>query len=97
MKNKVDWDMNEKLNLFQEYFVNRKLIVASISRAKLARMFGVHKRTITNWLGQLQKDGLIKIDRIPCDDDDDLRHKYNVFILGKVMGDGAYRYLYEGK
>lgn len=66
LKDKVDWDKNEKLNLFQDYFVKRKLIASSISRVKLARILGVHKRTITNWLGQLENDGLIKIERISC-------------------------------
>lgn len=97
LKNKVDWDKNEKLNLYQDYFLDRNLIVASISRVKLARVFGCHKKTITNWQNQLQKDGLIKIERILCSEDDDQRHKYNVFILGKVMDDGTYKYLYEEK
>ena len=95
LKDKVDWDKNEKLNLYQDYFIKRKLIVASISKVRLARMFGVDKRTIRNWLKQLQDDGLIEIEGISCDEDDDKRHKYNVFILGNVMEDGSYEYLYE--
>jgi len=97
LKNKVDWNKNEKLNLYQDYFVDRRLVVASVSRAVLATTFGCAVRTITNWLNQLERDGLIKIERIACDDDDDRRHKYNVIILGRVLEDGTVRFLYEKK
>ena len=40
LKEKVDWDKTEKLNLFQEYFIGRRLIVSSISRMKLAERLG---------------------------------------------------------
>ena len=95
LKNIVDWDKNEKLNLYQEYFVKRKLLVASISRPKLAEMFGREKRRITAWTKALEKDGLIKIERITCMDDDDHRKKYNVYILGEVNDDGISTYFYE--
>ena len=95
LRHKVDWDKNEKLNLYQEYFVKRKLIVASISRPRLAEMFGREKRRITEWAKALEKDGIIKIERITCIDDDDNRKKYNVYILGEVNDDGSYTYYYE--
>ncbi len=95
LQNVVDWNKNEKLNLYQEYFVKRKLLVASISRAQLARMFGKEKRRITAWTKALEKDGLLKIERITCDEDDDRRIKYNVYILGEVDENGTYRYYYE--
>ena len=95
LRNKVDWDKNEKLNLYQEYFVKRNLIVASISRPRLAEMFGREKRRITEWAKALEKDGIIKIERITCIDDDDNRKKYNVYILGEVNDDGSYTYYYE--
>jgi hypothetical protein len=95
LQNKVDWKKNEKLNLYQEYFVKRKLLVASISRVQLARMFGKEKRRITAWTKVLEKDGLLKIERIACDEDDDRRIKYNVYILGEVNDDGTYTYYYE--
>ena len=95
LRNKVDWDKNEKLNLYQEYFLKRKLIVASISRHKLAEMFGREVRRITVWTKALEKDGIIKIEQIPCMDDDDHRKKYNVYILGEVNDDGSYTYYYE--
>ena len=71
LRNKVDWDKNEKLNLYQEFYVKRKLIAASISRPELARIFGKEKRRITEWAKALEKDGIIKIEQIPCTDDDD--------------------------
>lgn len=92
MKNKIDWPKNEKLNLYQDYFVQRKKIVASLSRLELARMLGCSPRTVSYWLRQLEKDDLIKIERIHCDEDDDRRHKYNVYILGEVMNDGSHRF-----
>ena len=95
LQNVVDWNKNEKLNLYQEYFVKRKLLVASISRVQLARMFGKEKRRITAWTKVLEKDGLLKIERIACDEDDDRRIKYNVYILGEVNDDGTYTYYYE--
>ena len=95
LRHKVDWDKNEKLNLYQEYFVKRKLIVASISRPRLAEMFGREKRRITEWAKALEKDGILKIERISCIDDDDNRKKYNVYILGEVNDDGGYTYYYE--
>ena len=95
LRNKVDWDKNEKLNLYQEYFVKRKLIAASISRPELARIFGKEKRRITAWIKELEKDGIVKVERIPCTDDDDNRKKYNVYILGEVNDDGSYTFYYE--
>ncbi len=95
LQNVVDWNKNEKLNLYQEYFVKRKLLVASISRVQLARMFGKEKRRITVWANVLEKDGILKIERIPCEEDDDRRIKYNVYILGEVNDDGTYTYYYE--
>jgi len=95
LQNVVDWNKNEKLNLYQQYFVKRKLLVASISRAQLAKMFGKEKRRITAWTDALEKDGLLKIERITCDEDDDGRIKYNVYILGEVDDNGTYRYYYE--
>ena len=95
LRNKVDWDKNERLNLYQEYFLKRKLIVASISRNRLANMFGKKNRRITAWAKALEKDGIIKIERIPCMDDEDNWKKYNVYILGEVNDDGSYTYYYE--
>jgi len=95
LRNIVDWNKNEKLNLYQEYFVKRKLLVASISRHKLAEIFGRDVRRITAWAKALEKEGLLKIERIPCIDDDDHRKKYNVYILGEVNDDGSYTFYYE--
>ena len=95
LRNKVDWDKNERLNLYQEYFVKRKLVVASISRPRLAEMFGRDKRRITEWAKALEKDGIIRIERISCMDDDYNWKKYNVYILGEVNDDGSYTYYYE--
>lgn len=95
LRHKVDWDKNERLNLYQEYFVKRKLVVASISRPRLAEMFGREKRRITAWAKALEKDGIIKIERIHCIDDDDNRKKCNVYILGEVNDDGSYTYYYD--
>ena len=95
LKNIVDWDKNEKLDLYQEYFVKRNLLVASISRHRLAEMFGREVRRITEWAKSLEKDGIIKIEQIPCMDDDDHRKKYNVYILGEVNDDGSYSFYYE--
>lgn len=95
LRNIVDWNKNERLNLYQEFFVKRKLIVASISRHRLAEMFGREVRRITEWAKSLEKDGIIKIERIPCIEDDDHRKKYNVYILGKVNDDGSYTFYYE--
>ncbi len=95
LKNKVDWDKNERLNLYQEYFVKRKLIAASISRPRLAEMFGKDIRRITAWAKALEEDGIIKIERIRCMDDDYNWKKYNVYILGEVNDDGSCTYYYE--
>ena len=95
LKNIVDWDKNEKLNLYQKYFMKRKLLVALISRHRLAEMFGRDVRRITAWAKELEKDGIIKIERIACLDDDDHRKKYNVYILGEVNDDETYTYYYE--
>ena len=95
LKDIVDWNKNERLNLYQEYFLKRKLIVASISRHRLAEMFGREVRRITEWAKSLEKDGIIKIEQIPCMDDDDHRKKYNVYILGEVNDDGSYTFYYE--
>jgi DNA-binding transcriptional ArsR family regulator len=95
LQNVVDWNKNEKLNLYEDYFVKRRLLVASISRMQLARIFGKEQRAITRWTKALKKDGLLKIERIPCDEDDDRRIKYNVYILGEVNDDGTYTYYYE--
>jgi hypothetical protein len=91
-KNKVDWAKNEKLNLYQDYFISQKKIVASISRLQLSRMLDCSPRTISYWLRQLEKDGLIEIERVHCDEDDDRRHKYNVYILGEVVKDGSHKF-----
>jgi len=95
LRNKVDWDKNEKLNLYQEYFVKRKLIAASISRNRLAEMFGRDVRRITEWIKELEKDGIVKVERIHCTDEDDNRKKYNVYVLGEVKDDGSYTFYYE--
>ena len=95
LRNIVDWNKNEKLNLNQEYYVKRNLLVASISRPRLAEIFGKEKRRITEWVKALEKDGLLKIERITCVDDDDQRIKYNVYILGEVNDDGSYTFYYE--
>ena len=58
-------------------------------------MFGREKRRITEWTKALERDGIIKIERITCVDDDDHRKKYNVYILGEVNDDGIYTYFYE--
>ena len=95
LRNIVDWNKNERLNLYQNYFVKRKLLVASISRPRLAELFCREKRRITEWSKALEKDGLLKIERINCVDDDDQRKKYNVYILGEVNDDGSYTFYYE--
>ena len=95
LRNTVDWDKNEKLNLYQEYFVKRNLLAASISRPRLAEMFGRDVRRITVWAKELEKDGILKIERISCMDDDYNWKKYNVYILGEVNDDGSYTFYYE--
>jgi len=95
LKEIVDWDKKEKLNLFQEYYVKRNLLVASISRPRLAKIFGKEKRRITAWAKALEKDGILKIERIPCEDDDTNWKNYNVYILGEVNEDGSYTFYYE--
>jgi len=95
LRNKVDWDKNERLNLYQEYFLKRKLVVASISRPRLSEIFGKEKRRITEWARALERDGIIKIERVTCMDDDDHRKKYNVYILGEVNDDASYTFYYE--
>ncbi|HUT43121.1 MAG TPA: hypothetical protein VMW95_02195 [Desulfobacterales bacterium] len=96
LRNIVDWNKNERLNLYQEYFVKRNLLVASISRHRLAEMFGGSDvRRITAWVKALERDGIIKIEQIPCMDDDDHRKKYNVYILGEVNDDESYTFFYE--
>jgi len=95
LRNIVDWNKNERLNLYQEYFAKRNLLVASISRPRLAEIFGKEKRRITEWARALERDGIIKIEKITCMDDDDHRKKYNVYILGEVNDDGSYTYYYE--
>jgi hypothetical protein len=95
LRNIVDWNKNERLNLYQEYFIERKLLVASISRHRLAEIFGKDVRRITAWVKALEKDGILKIERIPCIDEDDHRKKYNVYILGEVNDDKTYTYYYE--
>ncbi len=95
LRNIVDWEKNEKLNLYQEYYVKRNLLVASISRPRLAEIFGREKRRITEWAKALEKDGMLKIERIKCLDDDDQRKKYNVYILGEVNDDESYTFYYE--
>ena len=96
LRNIVDWNKNERLNLYQEYFEKRNLLVASISRHRLAEIFGMKDvRRITAWVKALEKDGILKIERIPCIDEDDHRKKYNVYILGEVNDDGSYTYYYE--
>ena len=95
LKDIVDWNKNERLNLYQEYFVKRKLIAASISRHRLAEMFGKEVRRITVWAKSLEKEGILKIEQISCMDDDDHRKKYNVYILGEVNDDGSYTFYYE--
>ncbi len=95
LRNIVDWNKNERLNLYQEYFLKRKLLVASISRHRLAEMFGKEVRRITAWTRSLEKDGILKIERISCMDDDDQRKKYNVYILGEVNNDGSDTFYYE--
>jgi hypothetical protein len=50
LQNVVDWNKNEKLNLYEDYFVKRRLLVASISRMQLARIFG--KESVVRLSGQ---------------------------------------------
>ncbi len=95
LRNIVDWDKNERLNLYQEYFLKRNLIAASISRPRLAEMFGRDVRRITAWAKALEKDGILKIERISCMDDDYNWKKYNVYILGEVNDDGSYTFYHE--
>jgi len=97
LKNVVDWDKNERLNLFQEYFTKRRLLVASISHAQLSRLLDCSGKTLKNWIKALEKDGLVTIERIVCNEEDDHRRKYNVYILGEVFNDGTYRFFYEKK
>jgi len=95
LKNIIDWNKNEKLNLYQEYFKKRNLLVASISRPRLGKMFGRKDRRITAWVKKLEEDGLLKIEQVICWDEDDRRKKYNVYILGEVNVDGSYTFYYE--
>ena len=95
LKNVVNWEKNEKLNLYQRYYIDRKLLVASLSKARLAKMLGVSARTIRRWTKSLIVDRLLRVERITCDDDDDERHKYNVYILAKITGNGKEQYFYE--
>ena len=94
IKNVVNWKKHEKLNLYENYFIKRNLLAASISRATLAKMMGMSKRRITDWLKSLEQDGFLKIERITCAEDDDRRHKYNVYILGEVDEYGDKKFYY---
>ena len=95
LKNVVNWEKNEKLNLYQRYYISRKLLVASISKTRLAKMLGVDERTIRRWTQALVADGLLQVGQVTCDDDDEKRYKYNVYILGKINEDGKEKYFYE--
>ena len=95
LKNVVNWQKNDKLNLYQRYYISRKLLAASLSKSRLAKMLGVDERTIGRWTQALVADGLLQVEQVSCDDDDDKRHKYNVYVLGKITDDGKEKYFYE--
>ena len=69
--------MKDGLNIFDRYFKNNYL-ACSMSHGKLAKAFNVKPLTIIRWIKKLEKDELIRIEKINIDK----YRKKNVYILG---------------
>lgn len=82
----------DKLNIFENYYVEKALLACSWSQEALAKKFGVDIRTIGRWVKELQNDGAIKIEKIPTNNIG--RGQYqNVYITGEVTDDGETYFL----
>jgi len=77
----------DKHNTYTDWYVKRKLIVASRSVDQMAVDLGVSKSTIIRWTRALENDGIIQKVKVGLE---------NVYVLGKVVGDKEL-YYYAGE
>lgn len=77
------------LNIFENFYVKRRLLASSWPMEVLARKLHVSKRTIYRWVKELKGVDAIKIEKV-------LRNgrKQNVYILGEI-GENYEFYYYE--
>jgi len=76
----------DKHKTWDHWYVEKGLIVASISVDQIAADLGAPSRTITRWSNELEDDGLIGKETENHD---------NIYILGKVIG-GKELFFYSG-
>jgi hypothetical protein len=78
---------NDKHDTYENWYLEKRKIVASRSQEQMAADLGVSVRTIQRWLDELERDKLIERD---------IEGRENVYILGKVKGDKEF-FFYERK
>jgi hypothetical protein len=71
-------DKNDKHHTYKNWYLKKRLIVASRSQEQMALDLGVSVSTIKRWLDDLERDKLIERA---------IEGRENVYILGKVIGD----------
>lgn len=77
------------LNIFENYYVKRRLLACSWPMDTLAKILSVSKRTIYRWVNELRKVGAIKIEKTVYNG-----RKQNVYVLGEI-GEDFEIYYYE--
>jgi hypothetical protein len=67
----------DKHNTYHNWYLGKKLIVASVSVERMSADLGVHEKTVRNWLNSLHSAGIIRKLKVG---------KENIYILGEVIG-----------
>lgn len=79
----------DKHNTYEHWYLEKKLIVASISVGQMSADLGVHEKTVRNWLNSLHGAGIIRKVKVGME---------NVYVLGEVVGkEEVYYYTGEAK
>jgi hypothetical protein len=77
----------DKHDTYNTWYLKRRLIVASVGVEKICADFGVHEKTVRNWLKGLHKSGIIRKVKAGLD---------NVYVLGEII-DGKELFYYSGE
>jgi len=73
--------MNDGLYIYENYYRNETL-ACSLSHGQLAKAFGVSTRTTIRWIKELEKNELLRIEKVAIDE----YRKKNVYIVGTHDG-----------
>jgi len=81
--------VNDPFNLYQGYFIERKLLAASVAYPMMLERTHLAPGTLSSAIKKLKKSGIIKVEKAPFQSKG--KYPQNIYILGYHVGEGKDR------